>query len=365
MTINFNFLVVVLGAILSQGIFASILLGASKTNTVANRFLGALVLVFSLWLCDSFFSLAGIYGQNPNYYFLPIYFSLSFGPLVYFYTRALVVKGFVFSKKDLWHFVPAFLQFILYVVLRLGTYEQRRWFWLEIHEPFTYDLEFNLSLVSLVIYLVFAKKLLNRYQDWIKNEYSEISKINLRWLRILFVGLIVLSVLWLGEAFLRTFYNYFPDTVFMAIPMGVLVLVMAGGGLLQQRILGRFAEKKMPRSGKDQPFDKKLLEKIESQMQSEKYYLDSELTLNLFAERIGENKRAVSNCINNGLKVPFIDFVNQYRVQEFKSLVAQKGSNKMSLLGLAYESGFNSKSTFNRVFKKMTGQNPSQFQKPD
>lgn len=349
--------------IISQGVFASILLLVSRINKRANSFLGLLVLAFSLWLCDSFFSLVGIYGQNPNYYFLPIYFSLAFGPLVYFYTKTLVLKEFVFSKSDWFHFIPVLFQVIMYVTLRMGNYEDRRWFWMEIHEPVTYNLEFNLSLISLVFYLFLSIKLVAKYQHWIKNEFSEISKINLKWLRQLFLGMIVISLLWLVEAFMRTFFNYFPDTLIMALPMGILVLFMAVGGLLQKVIMGASTFEQKKNSKTEQTLNEALLQKIISEMQQHKYYLDSELTLNSFANTIGENKRAVSNCINQGARMPFIDFVNKYRVEEFQNLAMKEGSEKLSLLGLALDSGFNSKSTFNRVFKSMVGVSPSEYKK--
>lgn len=363
MTINFSIEVVALGIIISQGFFAAILLLLNRTNTKANLFLGLLVLCFSLWLCDSFFGLSEIYRQDPNYYFLPIYYSLAFGPLVYFFTKALVEKEFQFTTINYWHFLPVLLQALLYVFLRLGTYKDRRWFWMEIHEPYTYDLEFNLTLISLVIYLALSVRLVRNYQHWIKNEYSEISQINLRWLYQLFIGMIVLSVLWLGEAFLRTFYDYFPDTLIIAIPMGVLVLFMAIGGIQQKTIIG-VTNLDIPKKAKEtQDFDQRLLDRITKKMTDERFYLDAELTLQRFAEGIGENKRAVSESINFGLGIPFIDFVNQQRIAAFKQLLTQENAAKFSLLGLAFESGFNSKSTFNRVFKSMEGISPSEYRK--
>ncbi|MEO1714227.1 MAG: helix-turn-helix domain-containing protein, partial [Bacteroidota bacterium] len=73
--------------------------------------------------------------------------------------------------------------------------------------------------------------------------------------------------------------------------------------------------------------------------------------------------REVSQAINQGLDCSFIDFVNQYRVQAFKERVEKGEASHLSLLGLALESGFNSKSTFNRVFKKLEGISPSEYQK--
>ncbi|MEN1785239.1 MAG: AraC family transcriptional regulator [Bacteroidota bacterium] len=360
MTINFNWAVVVLGVIIAQGLLASVLLLIKPDNKTANRFLGLLVLVFSLWLCDSFFNVSGIYRTDPNFYFWPIYYSLAFGPLVYFFTKSLVRKDFVFRAVDWWHFVPVFIQAVLYIVLRLGTYPDRRWFWLEVHKPYTYNLEFNLSLISLVLYSFIAIRLVRRYQVWIRNEYSEISTINLKWLYQLFVGMAFLSVLWLGEALLRTFTAYHTGLMIITIPMGLLVLFMAVGGLLQKAIDGGDTEAPQIIK-KPQEYNAALLQKVVEQMEAHQFYLDPELTLSSFAEAIGARKRLVSHCINFGLQIPFIDFVNQYRIKEFQRLVDQAAADKYSLLGLAIESGFNSKSTFNRVFKKSMGISPSEY----
>lgn len=364
MKIEFNLSVVVLGMIISQGIFAAILLLANGKRAQAKRYLGLMVLAFSLWLCDAFFSYAGIYRQNPNFYFLPIYFSLGFGPLLYIYTKSLVLKKFSFERSDWLHFIAVFLQFALYVFLRLKDYTFRRWFWMEVHEPFTYNLEFNLSLVSLLVYTFLSYRLVRRYQDMISNEFSEISKFDLRWLRQLFLGISILSIAWLFEAFLRTFFNYFPDQVVLVLPMGLLVLFLAVGGLFQQNIIHGLSSVPLKAIREEsKPIDQKLLERVTKKMISEKYYLDPELSLETFAKQLNLPKRQVSECINNGLQLPFIDFVNKHRVEHIKGLMQDEAYQKYSLLGLAFDSGFNSKSTFNRVFKKISGSSPSAYQK--
>ena len=89
MTLTLTFSVLLIGAVIAQGILAAALLFLQQYNAKANRFLGLLVLLFSLWLCDTFFSIGNLYQQDPNLYFLPIYYSFAFGPLVYFYTKSI------------------------------------------------------------------------------------------------------------------------------------------------------------------------------------------------------------------------------------------------------------------------------------
>jgi uncharacterized membrane protein len=84
MEIAFNTPTILLFSLIAQGVFTSVLLAFKRENRFANRFLALLVLLLSLWLMDAFFGVSGIYGQNPNFYFLPIYGSLGFGPLISF-----------------------------------------------------------------------------------------------------------------------------------------------------------------------------------------------------------------------------------------------------------------------------------------
>lgn len=166
--IPFTLSTVIVLAIISQGLFVVILLLFKKANQKANRYLSVLIFIFILWLLDTFFRVANLYGQNANLYFLPIYYSFAFGPLIFFYTKALTHPDFQFKRTHLWHFLPALFQAGLYIFLSFKGYEYRRWFWLEVHKPFTYDFEFNITLVSLIIYLVLSLRLLKKYQVCIK-----------------------------------------------------------------------------------------------------------------------------------------------------------------------------------------------------
>ncbi|MEZ4917928.1 MAG: helix-turn-helix domain-containing protein [Saprospiraceae bacterium] len=355
--------VVLLGAVIAQGIFASLALLFQQHNRRANRLLSLLVLGFSLWLCDLFFRTAQVYQQDPNYYFLPIYFSLAFGPLVYFYTRALTENAFVFKRQHLLHFIPVFIQVSLYVFLQVKNYSFRRWFWLEVHKPYTYDLEFYLSLLSLLVYLFIAIRRVFEYQQWINNQYSEISKIRLNWLKLVLGLLLSITILWLIDAFLRA-QQFYPEQPLSAIAMGVSVLLLAGGGLLQIDLKGKGMSAPEPIAHPDpETIDPMLLDRIVTEMENQKYYLNQELSLDAFSRALGIPARQVSLHINQGLGLPFIDFVNTYRVEAVKRHIQSNDLPHLSLLGIAFEAGFNSKSTFNRVFKNAAGISPSEYQK--
>jgi len=96
-------------------------------------------------------------------------------------------------------------------------------------------------------------------------------------------------------------------------------------------------------------------------MEIDKAYLNPELNLSDLAKQAHMSRAQLSEVINSGFNKNFNDFVNNYRVQAFKSSLKEGKHKQLSLLGVAYESGFNSKATFNRVFKKLTSYSPTQY----
>jgi AraC-like DNA-binding protein len=104
-------------------------------------------------------------------------------------------------------------------------------------------------------------------------------------------------------------------------------------------------------------------EKLSLHMTASKPYLNPELSLSQLADELGMSNHILSQVINEKFGLNFFDFVNGYRVEEFKLRASDPEYNNLSLLGLALDCGFNSKSAFNRIFKQKTGLTPSQYKK--
>lgn len=358
MEIKLTIEVIIIGAIIAQSIFATLMLIFSKKNTTSNRILAILILAISLWLIDSFLYVSGVYTNDPNFYFLPIYYSLGFGPLIFFYVKSITNAGFAFKKRDLIHFIPLLLQAVLYFILTFQSYETKRWYWFDVHQPFTYNIEFTATLLSLAIYLFYSIQLLVTYQSWVNNNFSEDSKIRLNWLKIMLTIWLLLTIGWLLEVGLRYFFDDY--TSIFSVPMlGITAIVLAIGGLQQSNLSHiQFSNKSLePNSA----IDDTIVDEITSRMNQEKDFLNPDLTLKQFANCLNLPPRTVSNHINQRLGKTFIDFVNEYRVEEVKKKLQSGDKDVYSLLGIAMNSGFNSKSTFNRIFKKVTGKSPRQY----
>ena len=362
MQITINFTVLLLGIIISSSFFATGLLWFSPQNKQSNRFLALLIFTIALWLIDHFLRIAHIYGQNANLYFLPIFYSFAFGPLIYFYVKSLVNQSFIFQEKDYLHFIPVLFQAGLYLFLTTKNYSFKKWYWENVHLWITYKIEFDGTFISMLIYLILSIQLLRNYQIYVVNNFSETSKIRLNWLKIILIILVVLCVQWLIEIILRDFFNLYFNYDYSIQILGIMALILAIGGIRQANLSEVNFEEEVIQKTQIQ-VDSQILEQIKLGMDIQKLYLNPTLTLAEFAKEIKLNSKIVSQQINTGLGKSFNDFVNEYRVEEVKKRLNSPDLERLTILGIAYESGFNSKTTFNRIFKDFTGVAPRDFLK--
>lgn len=310
-------------------------------------------------------TISGIYGQNPDAYFKPIYYSFAFGPLIYFYVRSITNSSFKFKSIHLLHFIPVIIQAGLYWFLNFKDYSFKRWYWEEVHLPYTYRIEFDGTFISLAIYSVFAILLIRKYQAWLKDNYSESSKQHLNWLKIILIILFLLCIQWFVEVILRDFYGNYYQYNYSVLILGFLTIVLAMKAMVQDNLAHiKFQESAIKSKAipKENNIDNAILDQILNRMTEQKDYLDPTLNLKNFAKSCNLPARVVSDHLNQGLQNTFHDFVNYYRVEEVKQKIKSDTEKQFTFEGLAYDSGFNSKATFNRIFKKFTGMTPSQYQ---
>ncbi len=365
-------------AVVAQALFAAGLLAAAPLNRVPNRFLALLMAAIALWLLDGLARVGGLYARHPGLYFSPIYYSLGFGPLLYFYVRSLTNAGFRWRAAHGWHFGPVAAQAALYGWLRLQPYAERNNFWQHVHRPVTYRLEFVGTWVSLLLYLFLSLRLLRRYERWLTDNFSETSRLRLRWLRVLLLLLALVSGQWFVEIVLREFFGTYYRYDYSTELLGVVVFVIGVVGLRQADMQAvQFvpdgeaeapatdhlpAAAATPTAPPPTAPDPALLARITAALADDHLYQNPTLTLAELAAHLGLPPKSVSAAINAGFGRTFNDLVNGYRVAEVQRRLAAPDARRFTLLAIALDSGFNSKTTFNRIFKQVTGVAPSEFE---
>ena len=300
------------------------------------------------------------------------------GPFLYLYVSALTRDYKKFRMKDLWHFIP-FVAFILYLFIAslFPTYAEgiRVDHVTEVvHEPPLLFMFFlSITALSGPVYFLLAHKQYRKIKA--SNLDFSARDINLDWLGklitifgIVWTGLIVIAVI--HHVFHMFSMVFCTDGLFLSL--SAFIILIGYFGLKQQEVFIS-----LPANGQTEPIDEnktkyatsrldktdseKCFNRIQRYMEIKKPYLDPDLTLPKLAESLGVPAHHLSQVINEMHGKNFFDFINQFRVEEVKRKIQDPDFQNYSLLGIAMESGFNSKSAFNRVFKNLTGSTPSKF----
>ncbi len=362
MKINFDLNVIVYFAAISVGIYTSLLLWFSSKNRFANKVLSVLILSISGWVIDAFLRTSGIYRQYPSLYFLPIYYSFSFGPLIFLYVRSITNKEFKFSRFELLHFIPLLIQSSFYLFACFQSYQFKYDLWFRVHQPYTYRIEYDGTWLSLVIYIILSFRYFTKYQSWLANNYSNLSRKLLNWLKFSLLTLILVCIAWLFEAFLRDFRNTYYQYDFSTNLLCIVIYCMAVLGMQEADTLVEFkVENIADKPGLVNKPDEAVIQLIDQAMTRHQLYLNPELTLAELADFLNLPAKTISYNINAGFNKPFNTYVNAFRVEEVKRRLLTADLGKFTLLGIALDSGFNSKTSFNRIFKEFTGSSPSDF----
>ncbi|HEY9000858.1 MAG TPA: ABC transporter permease [Mucilaginibacter sp.] len=318
--------------------FALQLWFVKSANRPANRFL-------ALALCVMAFCIAGILGTDIKLWKLPQQFSLAFGPLIYFYVRKTIRRARQLHWKDLSHFCP--------VLLGLVT-------WL----PEITSVLNLLTFVSVGTYLYLSHRLIQRFYKTQSFNEGDRYRFAWRWLDRLLASLGLVLLLWISLAAIdyfgfhftldrRVYYPLYLLTAVMIIRMGVVVFFRPGIDATAEASL-------FPKSSISQALKQKgnwLKKKIEAGL----LYQNPDLSVNTLAEQLDMPAHELSRIINLGLKRNFADLINEYRIRDVVAKMQDPNYSHITLLGIAYESGFNSKTTFNRAFKQMTGKSPAEY----
>lgn len=392
--------------------FLAVILLLKKNRSLADFILSAWLFVISVHL---FFFYSGISGLMINWpWLLGLHFPfpLLHGPLLFLYVRAVAGELHRFNLKTSLHFVPAVLVYVYLIPFfslssaeKIAVYQNQgkgyEWFML-----------FCLLAIATsgVVYVILTALAIRKHQKRIVNEYSNTERINLAWMKYLLFGI---AVIWIfviaGEdeiIFSISVFFVFFIGVFGIRQVGILNSNSSSTGeefitkntgeiesmpittsapqqekhiaqksesnqvelfltktesVISKNQTDSIGKKKYAKSGLTQPDLLLLHQHVKNLMENGKPYCNNELTLAQLAAILKVHPNHLSQVINTCEQKNFYDYINSLRVEEFKQRMRDPENKNYTILAVALDSGFNSKSTFNKYFRQVTGQSPSEF----
>jgi AraC-like DNA-binding protein len=368
---------------------------------------------------------AGFQGDGPVFLYLflaGMAMLLVFFPLFYYYLKSLIISGFAFSRRELFHLLPAMLLFLLPAMACFFTDWGGAAFgaadtgmpvpsWLNVIR-FTYHLSiYGFFSAQIVVYSNLFASLFRQHRSNIEKAFSYTVSIRLQWVfTLMMLFLLFLFLLGLSQ-FLGLHKDDFFNHVINLIEL-LIILLFGLFAILQQEIYpGRETDSVDPLTGSSsfpagfengtidqdtvecvimqqsevfntdiEPCDaedccrvkkyagsglterqKKVLTKKLDKLMKEKFFLNGKLTIDDVAEKLGTNSKYLSQVINESQQQNFYTYINAFRIRYAETLLQENQHRKFSIHGIARMAGFSSKSTFNEAFRRITGMTPSEY----
>jgi AraC-like DNA-binding protein len=370
-----------LGAI--QGMLLAIFLFSIKSNKISNKLLGLLTLFWAIVLFQFPLQEEGLYINYPHLLKTISNLLFAFFPLLFLHVKYLLSDFKKFSKMDLWHFVPLLMNIILHLPFYIMDGQEK----IDVIRNNDYYYRVigiigdEIIAIQGIVYSILVLRRLNFYSKEIENFQSSVNKTTIH---VLVVGTSLTLFAWLVGTVgvhLDFFEVKIKIDLFMYVYL-VLVLViyfMSYMSLktpemfkLQEASFAKNAEldfEEKPPMLTPETYEeinketKQQLQKTERFMEEEKPYLNPDLNLQSLSDSLDISRHKLSAIFNQQFHMNFYEFVNLYRVNEVKALMQKAENKNLKLMSLAYDAGFNSKSSFNRAFKLHVGVTPSEYWK--
>lgn len=349
------------------------LLSINRGRKLSNRLLAGVFVLLIINLLDGVVTYYGTYTRFPAFAHLEDGFVFLLGPVIYFYTRSVVYRDFHLARKHLVHAIPFFVITLLYQVYYHWQTEEYQRMIQEAIVAQKLPPQFYASALVIYLhigsYIFFSFRELSRYRTKIREKFSSIDKINLDWLGYLLssmMAIVVLSLIYtiMPAVGLKEYFRFGLALVFLV--MFIFINGVVWKGLRQPELFaGLDQEPEIPeKKYKDQLTEAELRlirESLTKAMEDRREYLNPDLTLDNLAERLGYPSRKVSQVMNDSFNQNFFDFINTYRIREAERMLRESPDPRLTVLEVMYACGFNSKSSFNTIFKNKTGLTPSAY----
>lgn len=355
--------------------FLSFVLLTKKEKSISDKILFVWLSVILIHLTLFALISSKEYIRFPYLLGLEIPLPFLHGPFLFLYTTSLT-DGKTTNSKTTLHFIPYALALISIIPFLLLSSEDKILVYR--NEGETYSTLTSIIFIGIILsgltYSSLSLRSLLGHIKIIKDNYSYTEKINLQWLFRLIIGLyciwiivlvandkyifssVVLYVLFIG------YYGIKQVGIFTNKPPAVNSLVLE----TTEPIVPSDIPSENSKYEKSSLTDSQL-EAIHGELliliKKKKLHLIPELTLTMVSQELDVHPNTLSQVINRIEQKNFFDYINTLRVEEFKERVAKPDNQKYTLLSLAYECGFNSKTSFNRNFKNITGKSPTEYLK--
>jgi len=330
-----------------------------KVNKKANLWFGIFLFLWSTFWLDEVLFLITRETIEVHSLFL-VRFIQFLTPIVFYFSVLFYTNpAFKFKISDLKYAVLPVIFLVSIVLVEFKFY------------AFKYVI-IGLILFQALFYTGLSYFTIRKHQRKIQLFSSNTEGINLNWLEYIILIIFIVSIVYViyNLSYNANSLNFFINLIFL------LVIYFVAYNSLKQKEIYPVEEKlreeliSINDDSETEELKRKLISdeelvrikvQLEELMNSQKPYLESELNLIKLSELLSISTHHLSYVINTGFQKNFFQYVNEYRIEHAKKLL--KNNTKLSILGIAYESGFNSKTSFNTTFKKFTDQTPSEFKK--
>ena len=369
-----NFLII--SGILQGFILSGILFFKKSDNPLPGKLLSLTILLVNLHLTYLVILDLNIDNKYPHSLWVPYSYLTAIGPLIFLYTKSLLQKQYKVSNQEAILFLPVTIEWIVQVIQIIYSGRHNILYY---NAPFDSIISFAIYVsgaVSMFYYSKRSLKIINSHEKWVEGNFSNLKNVTLSWL---YKYLYYYRILWLfWVPFVIIFLVFFRLQIQVFALIFVLYTLMLGityltywigiEGLARMELL--FSHANDPPSNKSNTYNnihdhkiKSHIAKIQQLMAEDQLYLNENLSLRDLSGRLAIDPNLLSYILNTHIKKSFYEFINLYRVEDVKNKLSQAKYKNHTLLAIALECGFSSKTSFNRVFKQMTGMTPSQYQK--
>jgi len=377
MPVQLNIFLLLFGGL--QGLILSVFLVQRKVYRSAYVFLVAYIVVMILQILLKVVSKIWLMQNLLPIYIISYRFPFLYGPLVYFLTIFLLDRKRRFTPLELFHFIPFPLAVItVFYYINTG------------HDSYFVALFMDggiaalLQLLSIVIYHGLALYACYQHHSSVKNYFSNTRQFQFKWLRqFIWCSAIICTIITAAIYFMYVYFPRLSDLKFVFALLTVFIYWVSYVALKQPQLFSvvygnaneeisspsiaklvvHRSEKKYVNSGLNEEEVARVISALEKLVAAQKVFLDAEITIEKLAGMIPCSRHHLSQILNEKLSRSFYDYINGHRVEEAKLLLGDPSRADHKISSIAYDSGFNSLSTFNEVFRKFTGQTPSQFRK--